>query len=208
MESTPRIALFGPYSVDLCSGELRKFGRRARLGEQPFQILLMLLASPGEMVTREDLRAKLWADTTFVAFAHDLNSAVQRLRDCLSDTAEKPLWVEPIPRHGYRFIRQVELRGRTGLSSPNEGSAPKGETAQGGEDRVTEAVRMLARGRGGGREMRRAGVLTAVVASLLLVWPLLKLSSRWKTAVSTEPVDSHPIAVTDNDAIVVADFVN
>ena len=106
---------------------LRKFGRRARLGEQPFQILLMLLASPGEMVTREDLRAKLWADNTFVDFDHGLNSAVQRLRDCLSDTAEKPLWVETIPRHGYRFIGQVELRGRTGLPSPDEGSAPRGE---------------------------------------------------------------------------------
>jgi DNA-binding winged helix-turn-helix (wHTH) protein/tetratricopeptide (TPR) repeat protein len=209
MESiTPRTALFGPYSVDLCSGELRKFGRRARLGEQPFQILLMLLASPGEMVTREDLRAKLWADNTFVDFDHGLNSAVQRLRDCLSDTAEKPLWVETIPRHGYRFIGQVELRGRIGLSSPDEGSAPRVEAAQGGEDRVTEAVRMLARGRGGGQEIRRAAVWTAVVATLLLVWPLLKLSSRWKTAASTEPVDSHPIAVTDRDAIVLADFVN
>jgi TolB-like protein/DNA-binding winged helix-turn-helix (wHTH) protein len=103
-----RNALFGPYAVDFRSGELRKFGIRVKMGEQPFQILLMLLERPGEMVTREELRAKLWADDTFVDFDHGLNSAVQRLRDCLSDTAEKPLWVETVPRRGYRFIAPVE----------------------------------------------------------------------------------------------------
>ena len=83
------------------------------MGEQPFQILLMLLENPGEMVTREELRAKLWADDTFVDFDHGLNSAVQRLRDCLSDTAEKPLWIETIPRRGYRFIGPVESPAST-----------------------------------------------------------------------------------------------
>ncbi len=101
-------ALFGPYTVDLRSGELRKFGLRVKMGDQPFQILLLLLESPGEMVAREELRAKLWTDDTFVDFDHGLNSAVQRLRDCLSDTAEKPVWVETIPRRGYRFVGQVE----------------------------------------------------------------------------------------------------
>src|ERR1700733_1804205 len=68
----------------------------------------MLIEARGEMVTREELRAKLWAQDTFVAFDHSLNSAVQRLRDCLPDTAEKPLWIETIPRRGYRFIAPVE----------------------------------------------------------------------------------------------------
>jgi TolB-like protein/DNA-binding winged helix-turn-helix (wHTH) protein len=111
-----RTALFGPYSVDLLSGELRKLGIRVKMGEQPFQILLMLLASPGEMVAREELRAKLWAEDTFVDFDHGLNSAVQRLRECLSDTAEKPLWIETIPRRGYRFIGPIE----------SQASAPSG----------------------------------------------------------------------------------
>ena len=106
--TTSRTASFGPYALDLRSGELRKFGVRVKMGEQPFQILHMLLESPGEMVSREDLRAKLWADETFVDFDHGLNSAIQRLRDCLSDTAEKPQWVETIPRRGYRFIGQVD----------------------------------------------------------------------------------------------------
>jgi DNA-binding winged helix-turn-helix (wHTH) protein len=68
----------------------------------------MLLERPGKMGTREELRAKLWATDTFVDFDHGLNSAVQRLRDCLSDSAGKPLWVETIPRRGYRFVGQVE----------------------------------------------------------------------------------------------------
>jgi TolB-like protein/DNA-binding winged helix-turn-helix (wHTH) protein len=105
---SPRTALFGPYALDLRSGELRKYGTKLKMGEQAFQILCMLLENPGEMVTREQLRTKLWAEDTFVDFDHGLNSAVQRLRDCLSDSASKPLWVETVPRRGYRFIGRVE----------------------------------------------------------------------------------------------------
>ena len=134
--TTAHHALFGPYSVDLRSGELRKFGIKVKMGEQPFQILLMLLERPGEMVTREELRAKLWADDTFVDFDHGLNSAVQRLRDCLSDTAEKPLWIETIPRRGYRFIAPVKSQASAPLGSnvipagtSSSGAAPPGAQA-------------------------------------------------------------------------------
>jgi len=96
--TTSRTANFGPYTLDLRSGEMRKFGTKIKMGEQSFRILCMLLETPGEMVTREELRAKLWADDTFVDFDHGLNSAVQRLRDCLSDSAGKPLWVETLHR--------------------------------------------------------------------------------------------------------------
>src|SRR3977135_116488 len=106
--TTPRTALFGPYALDLRSGELRKFGTRVKMGEQTFQILRLLLEAQGELVSRDELRAKLWADDTFVDFDHGLNSAVQRLRDCLSDSAAKPRWIETLPRRGYRFIGQVE----------------------------------------------------------------------------------------------------
>ena len=134
-KTTARTALFGPYTVDLRSGELRKYGIRVKMGEQPFQILLMLLERPGEMVTREELRAKLWADDTFVDFDHGLNSAVQRLRDCLSDTAEKPLWIETIPRRGYRFIAPVELRGSEphGSNAIPAGTSPPGATLAGSQ---------------------------------------------------------------------------
>jgi TolB-like protein/DNA-binding winged helix-turn-helix (wHTH) protein len=115
--TTAHNAFFGPYSVDLRSGELRKFGIKVKMGEQPFQILALLLERPGEMVTREELRTKLWADDTFVDFDHGLNSAVQRLRDCLSDTAEKPLWIETVPRRGYRFIAPIESQASAALGS-------------------------------------------------------------------------------------------
>ena len=128
--TTARTASFGPYTLDLRSGELRKFGVRVKMGEQPFQILLMLLENPGEMVSREELRAKLWVDDTFVDFDHGLNSAVQRLRDCLTDTAEKPLWVETVPRRGYRFIGRAEwLSGSpTPLPRNGEGAVGVGRT--------------------------------------------------------------------------------
>ena len=122
--TTSHNALFGPFALDLHSGELRKFGIRVKMGEQPFQILLMLLESPGEMVAREELRAKLWADDTFVDFDHGLNSAVQRLRNCLSDTAEKPVWVETIPRRGYRFVGEVEWSNGVGHVAPSNGERP------------------------------------------------------------------------------------
>ena len=115
--TAPHTASFGPFTLDPRSGELRKFGVRVKLGEQPLQILLMLLENQGELVTRDELRAKLWPGDTFVDFDHSLNSAVQRLRDTLSDTAEKPVWIETIPRRGYRFIGAVKSE-----SSPPPGS--------------------------------------------------------------------------------------
>src|ERR1700686_5618023 len=127
-----RTALFGPYRMDLHSAELRKFGKKVRMGEQPFQILFMLLENPGEMVTREALRSKLWLSDTFVDFDHGLNSAVQRLRDCLSDSAVKRRWVETIPRRGYRFLGQVEWSDE-GFSSEIL-SKPSGESQAEGSD--------------------------------------------------------------------------
>src|SRR5215469_8648806 len=105
--SSGRTARFGPYSLDMRSGELRKFGSKIKMGEQSFRILCLLLDANGEMVTREELRDKLWASDTFVDFDHGLNSAVQRLRDCLSDSAENPRWIATVPRRGYRFVGRV-----------------------------------------------------------------------------------------------------
>jgi TolB-like protein/DNA-binding winged helix-turn-helix (wHTH) protein len=108
--SAARTARFGPYSLDLRSGELRKLGTKIKMGEQSFRILCLLLDANGEMVTREELRTKLWPSDTFVDFDHGLNSAVQRLRDCLSDSAENPRWIQTVPRRGYRFVGQVDWR--------------------------------------------------------------------------------------------------
>jgi Tol biopolymer transport system component/DNA-binding winged helix-turn-helix (wHTH) protein len=100
---------FGLFEVDLRAGELRREGIKVKLQEQPFQILTHLLESPGEVVTREALRQRLWPADTFVDFDHSLNAAIRRLRDALGDTAENPRFVETVARRGYRFLAPVSM---------------------------------------------------------------------------------------------------
>src|ERR1017187_10213865 len=102
-----RILQFGVFELDLKACELRKHGVRLKLPEQPFQVLVVLLEKPGEIVTREELRNRLWPGDTFVDFDHGLNNAVMRLREVLGDASENPRFVETIPRRGYRFIAPV-----------------------------------------------------------------------------------------------------
>src|SRR6266567_3793534 len=103
-----RVVRFSIFEVDLRVGELRRNGVKVKLQNQPFQILAMLLERRGELVTREELRARLWSVDTFVDFGNGLNSAIRRLRDALGDTAENPTFVETLGRRGYRFIAAVE----------------------------------------------------------------------------------------------------
>jgi TolB-like protein/DNA-binding winged helix-turn-helix (wHTH) protein/Tfp pilus assembly protein PilF len=114
MEQTHRSAKnvrFGMFEADMEAGELRKHGLRLKLSEQPFQILAMLVARPGEVVSREVLRERLWPSDTFVDFDHGLNNAVMRLREVLGDSSDHPRFIETLPRRGYRFIAPVELKG-------------------------------------------------------------------------------------------------
>jgi TolB-like protein/DNA-binding winged helix-turn-helix (wHTH) protein/Tfp pilus assembly protein PilF len=106
--TSPRLVRFGVYEVDLRTSELRKQGRKIKLQDQPCRILGILLEQPGEVVTREDLRRRLWSDDTFVDFDHSLNTAIMRLREALSDSSENPRFIETLPRHGYRFIAPIE----------------------------------------------------------------------------------------------------
>jgi DNA-binding winged helix-turn-helix (wHTH) protein/Tol biopolymer transport system component len=98
---------FGTFEANFRSGELRRNGIRVRLQEQPLQVLNLLLEKPGEVVTREELQARLWPADTFVDFDHSLNTAIKRLRDALGDSAENPHFVETLARRGYRFIAPV-----------------------------------------------------------------------------------------------------
>ena len=107
--STALNVSFGPFELDLRAGELRKEGRRIRLQEQPFQILRLLLESPGEVVPREEIRSRLWPNDTVVEFDHSINAAVKRLRDVLRDSADQPRYIETMARRGYRFIGQVNV---------------------------------------------------------------------------------------------------
>lgn len=108
-QNSPGPLRFGVFELDLRAGELRKHGMRVRLQEQPLQVLEMLLARPGDVVTREELRNKLWAADTFVDFDHGLNKAVNKIRDALGDSAESPRFVETVARRGYRFLAEVTV---------------------------------------------------------------------------------------------------
>ncbi len=110
MPSTlPSLVRFAGFEVDLRAGELRREGSRVRLQEQPFLLLTALLESAGEVVTREELRKRLWAENTFVDFDHRLAVAVSKLRDALRDSADKPTFVETVGRRGYRFLGRLEF---------------------------------------------------------------------------------------------------
>src|SRR5215475_12236578 len=99
---------FGAFDADLRSGELHKHGIRLKLQDQPFRVLAFLLERPGDVVTREELRRRLWPADTFVDFDTGLNSAIKKLRVVLADSAEKPRYIETLPRRGYCFIARVE----------------------------------------------------------------------------------------------------
>jgi DNA-binding winged helix-turn-helix (wHTH) protein len=104
---TTRIVRFGIFELDLQSGELRRNGLKVKLQEQPFQILALLLEHPGGVVTREELRRRLWPADTFVDFEHGLNAAIKRLREPLGDSAETPVFIQTLPKRGYRFLVPV-----------------------------------------------------------------------------------------------------
>jgi DNA-binding winged helix-turn-helix (wHTH) protein/Tol biopolymer transport system component len=119
-QSRPRLVRFGAFEADLRTGELRKDGVKLKFSGQPFEVLAILLERPGEVVTREELQKRLWPDT-FVDVERNLNTAVNKIREVLGDSAESPRYVETLPRRGYRFIAPVE----TDLPQVNQESIEK-----------------------------------------------------------------------------------
>jgi len=117
-----KLLRFSVFEVDLSAGELRKNGARIRLQEQPFQVLVALLENAGQVVTREDLRQKIWPADTFVDFDHSLNTAVNKIRESLGDSASSPRFVETLARRGYRFIAPVDgTRAESPARAPASG---------------------------------------------------------------------------------------
>jgi TolB-like protein/DNA-binding winged helix-turn-helix (wHTH) protein/Tfp pilus assembly protein PilF len=121
---------FGVFEADLRSGDLRKHGIRIKIREQPSQILAILLERPGDVITREEIRCRLWPGGVFVDFDHSLNTAIMRLREAIGDSAESPRFIETLPKRGYRFIAPVEFcpmsvsENRAASSGVSAGSAP------------------------------------------------------------------------------------
>ena len=171
---------FGAFEVDLRSGELRKHGIRLKLQDQPFKVLALLLEHPGDVVTREELRQKLWLADTFVDFDTGLNSAVKKLRDVLSDSAEEPRYIETLPRRGYRFIGPVENGAPPASTAVEEHLAPVPPARPAPEHRS-----------------KRRFFVTAVVAALLIVAALV----TWRVFFARP-------ALTQTDVVLLASFVN
>ena len=149
---------FGAFEVDLRSGEVYKHGIRLKLQDQPFQVLAFLLEHSGDVVTRDELRQKLWPADTFLDFDNGLNSAIKKLRDVLGDSAEEPRYIETLPRRGYRFIAAVDLPA-AGSAQPAAAGAERLLSQPGATDVAPWA---LSSGR------LRNALLTAVAATLVV----------------------------------------
>lgn len=123
-QNNNRIARFGVFELDLSVGELRKSGVKLRLQGQPFQVLALLLERAGQVVTREELQQTLWSSDTFVDFDHSLNTAINKVREALGDSASNPRYVETLARRGYRFIAPVQSDPPAQLAPPVPPPAP------------------------------------------------------------------------------------
>ena len=139
-----RTIRFGEFEADLQLGEVRKSGSRVKLQEQPFKVLQLLVERPGELVTREELRSRIWPEESFGDFDHAVNVAVGKLRTALGDSADNPTFVETVPRRGYRFVAKLE--GET-PAKPVAGSVepPAGDRPGGGRVIPAAAAVMCAR---------------------------------------------------------------
>jgi len=118
-EQRARRYRFGVFEADAATGELRRQGIRIKINAQPFQVLCLLLERPGELLTRDEIARELWPDGTFVDYEHGVNSAINRIREALGDSAANPRFVETLARRGYRFVAPVE---RVGVASTTEGA--------------------------------------------------------------------------------------
>jgi len=182
---TPRstsIVRFGTYEVSLQSGEVRKAGLRIRVQQQPMKLLGILLERPGEVVSREELRSRVWADESFGDFDQAVNIAIAKLRSALGDSAENPRFIETLPKRGYRFIADVSVvdvdgRPKRPESAPGDLPATQpGHKVQGAGLAVGPERRL--------RPTRRVIVALALVLSLsiLAVW-LLRSRDRAPTGI-------------------------
>jgi DNA-binding winged helix-turn-helix (wHTH) protein len=109
---------FGQFELDLGAGELRRNAARVRLQPQPFKLLALLVRRAGGLVGRDEIRTELWADGTFVDFDQSVNFAIKQIREALGDSAERPLYIETVPRRGYRFIAPIESTARDQTAPP------------------------------------------------------------------------------------------
>jgi Tol biopolymer transport system component/DNA-binding winged helix-turn-helix (wHTH) protein len=165
VDTTPHVVRFGDFTLDLRSGELSRNGRCVLLPEQPFRLLVTLIRERGQLVTRETLQRQLWTDDTFVDFEGGLNATVKRVREVLGDSATSPVFIETLPRRGYRFVAPVEVVG-DGEGSTADLPAPGAITSEPAPAATMAGVKHAL---SGGRWMTVA-VAAAAIAFALVAW--------------------------------------
>jgi len=126
---SPQSFRFGQFELDPASGELRRGGRRRRLQAQPFKLLVLLIRRAGAIVTYDEIRGELWGEDTFVEFDQAVHYAVRQIREALGDSADQPVYVETLPRQGYRFAAAVESRCWPGAPKSQNGIPSAGMLA-------------------------------------------------------------------------------
>jgi DNA-binding winged helix-turn-helix (wHTH) protein len=185
---------FDAFDVDVRAGEVRKHGIRLKLQVQPFQVLLLLLEHPGDVVTREELRQKLWPGDTFVDFDTGLNSAVKKLREALGDSTEEPRYIETLPRRGYRFVAHVENGSSASVSAaPVPASTASGEPVSVEQPAATAPALATTSGtRSKWRAWMAAGAAVLMLVAAVVAWRVY----------FKRPV------LTNTDVILVTNFVN
>jgi DNA-binding winged helix-turn-helix (wHTH) protein/tetratricopeptide (TPR) repeat protein len=193
MEQTrpaPKLVRFGVFEADLQESRLTKSGVRIKLQGQPFQILALLLQNPGQLVTREEIRQRLWSNDTFVEFDNGLNTAVGKLRTALGDVADNPRFVETVPRKGYRFVAPVTIQATVSTNEPQ--LAVSAEPSPGRLDRTSHDLGQASRSLRLRSYAWGIGVLILLVAALTAYWF----------------VHRNVFRISSTDTVVLADFVN
>ena len=197
--SSLRIIRFSTFELNLQTGELRQQGQKLKLQEQSFLVLAALLERPGEVVTREELRSKLWPVDTFVDFDHSLNAAIKRLRDALGESADTPIFIETLARRGYRFIAPVVQDGAPQVEAPS----PEAAVRPSPEDTVQVAKPRAADGKKLWKITVSAALLVIALVGILtwLARPLPPARVLNTTQITHDGVPKQEVILTDGSRL-------
>ncbi len=170
MTGTGEVFCFGEFELDVNAGELRRKNRRLKLQPQPFKLLLLLVRKGGELVTRDEIRRELWPDGTFVDFDQAVNFSIKQIRDALGDEADRPLYIETVPRRGHKFIAPISAPGQ---HQPHHSFIPMGATGIRLEKALWANIAELRLAEN--RRRRYLWLAISVLAVLLVITTLLLL---------------------------------
>jgi DNA-binding winged helix-turn-helix (wHTH) protein/tetratricopeptide (TPR) repeat protein len=194
-----RVIRFGVFEADLGAGELRKNGSRVKLQDRPFEILTILLERPGQLVTREEFRQRLWPVDTFVDFDHSLNASINKIRQTLDDSADNPRFVATVGRRGYRFVAPVDGSAQPTQRVTDAGTKPFSESGATARTAAPSAeTPSVAETSPARREVRKRMLLAGVLAAALLALALIVVGPRLRSKA----------ALKESDFILISDFVN